>query len=199
MDTSVKYFQWRCHNRYVSKVDVWSCTKYSDWFHRKNQVVMHSTLSHDFFYDNDFLLTRSSYLIECLCIYYKAFVFYFLQSFTDFLCDHVCCRMCSKRTRSFHVGSFFDDNFCLDEDFTFIRSSRTSPHDIFIQVSFGRTEFTNLNTIVVCSGNHHDNAIKYSCCTCTDFVFALFCSDRLYVHDCIRISMVLIRCNDINL
>ena len=160
---------------------------------------MHSTLSHDFFYNNDFLLTRSSYLIECLCIYYKAFVFYFLQSFTDFLCDHVCCRMCSKRARSFHVGSFFDDNFCLDEDLTFIRSSRTSPHDIFIQVSFGRTEFTNLNTIVICSGNHHDNAIKYSCCTCTDFVFALFCSDRLYVHDCIRISMVLIRCNDINL
>ena len=185
MDTSIKYFQWRCHDRYVSKVNVRSCTKYSDWFHRKNQVIMHSALSHDFFYDNNFLFTRSSYLIECLCIYYKAFVFYFLQSFTDFLSNNICCRMCCKRARSFHVGSCFDDNFCLNEDFTFIRSSRTSPHDVFIKVSFRRTKFTDLNTIVICSCNHHDYTIKYSCCTCTDFIFAFFRSDRLYIHDCI--------------
>ena len=90
---------------------------------------------HDFFYDNDFLLTRSSYLIECLCIYYKAFVFYFLQSFTDFLCDNIKCCMCSHRSTTFHVCLSLNYDITFDENLTLIWASRTSPHNVFVHIS----------------------------------------------------------------
>ena len=74
MDTSVEYLQRRSHNRNISKVYVWLCAKYANRLHRKNQVVMHCSLSHDLFYDNDFLLTRMSEMFKLFCIYNKRVV-----------------------------------------------------------------------------------------------------------------------------
>src|SRR5699024_6587613 len=105
--------------------------------------------------------------------------------------------MCSERARTLHVCSFFDDHFCLDEDLTLIRCSRTSPHDVLIQVSFGRTELTDLNAVCICTCYHHNNTVKYTCYTISDFSFAFFCGNRLYVHDCVGVCVVHLRCDNI--
>ena len=107
--------------------------------------------------------------------------------------------MCGKRARTLHVGTFFNDNFCLDEDLTLLRRSRTSPHDVLIEESFGRAKLTDLNSVSVCSCHHHNNTIKNTRYTASDFRLALFCSDWLYVHDCVGVCVIHLRCDDIDL
>src|SRR5699024_1953984 len=68
MDTSIKHFQRRGHNRNVSKVYIWFRSKYSYRLHWKDQVIMHSALSHDLFYDDYFFLSRMSEMFKLLCI-----------------------------------------------------------------------------------------------------------------------------------
>ena len=131
MNTSVKYLKRRYHNRNISKVYIWFCSKDTNRLYRKNQIVMHRSLSHNFFYDHNFFLTRSSHLFKCFCINNKCII-QFLQGKADLLCDHIRCSVGRKRSRTFHIRTFFDDHFCLNEDFTFLRRSRSSPHNIFI-------------------------------------------------------------------
>ena len=150
VDTSIKNFQWAHTYWKVTKVNVSSCSKNSTWFYRKDEVIMHSSLSHDFFTNNYFLLTWVTNLNEFLCIYYKVF-FKFLQCFTDFLCDNIKCCMCSHRSTTFHVCLFLNYDITFDKDFSLIWTSRTSPHNVFIHISFGRTELTDLNSTFVCS------------------------------------------------
>ena len=145
---------------------------------------MHSSLSHDLFYDNDFLLARTTNLFQFFCISNKTLVKLF-HNFADFLCDDIKSCVSSHRSTTLHVCLLLDNDVTFDEDLTFIRAARTIPHNVLIQISFGRSELTNLNAAFICSCQHHNNAVKDTCYACTKVRIALFCSDRLYVHDCL--------------
>ena len=157
---------------------------------------MHSSLSHDFLNDNDFLLSRTANLFQFLCIRNKALIQFF-HHFTDFLSDYVKSSVGSHRSTTLHVCLLLDHDVTFDKDFSFIRASRTVPHDVLIQISFGRSELTDLNSILISSCQHHYNAVQYSCYTCTKVSIAFFCSDRLYVHDSLGVGVIVLRSNDL--
>ena len=96
---------------------------------------MHSSLSHDFLNDNDFLLARTANLLQFFRISNKA-VIKFLHNFADFLCDYIKCCMSSHRSTTFHVCLFLDYDVTLDKDLAFIWAARTIPHNVLIKVSF---------------------------------------------------------------
>ena len=74
MNATVQDFQRGNHDRNISKVYIRLCSEHAYRLYRKKQVIMHSTLPHDFLYNNHFLLTRSSQLIKGLRIDNKTFL-----------------------------------------------------------------------------------------------------------------------------
>ena len=159
---------------------------------------MHCSLSHDFLNDYNLLLSGSSYLIKGLSIHYQTLISLF-QYLTDFIGNKVCCSMSSQWSRTLHIGLLFNGNIGLNEDISLVRRSRTSPHNVLIKVSFGRSELTNLNTILIGSGNYHNNTVQYTSCSSSNLIITLFGCDRLNIHDSVGVGMILIRSNDINL
>ena len=159
---------------------------------------MHGTLPHDFLNNNDLLLSRSSELIKGLRIDKKTFL-RLLQCLTDLFGNDIRCRMRCQGTRTLHIGLFFNRHIGLDEDFSLIRASGTSPHNIFIKIAFRRSEFSDLYPVGVRSGNHHDHAVQDSGCSASKLFIPLFCRNRLYIHDGVGKAVVLLRRDNIQL
>ena len=104
-----------------------------------------------------------------------------------------------KRARPFHIHTFFDCHLGLYKNLTLVRRSGPVPHNIFIQIPFRRAEFPNLHSIGICTCNHHDNAVQHPRCTASDFVAAFLAGNRLYIHNRLRIRMILFRYNNVDL
>src|SRR5699024_11126738 len=149
------------------------------------------SLSHDLFYDNDFLLARTTNLFQFLSLSNKAVIKLF-HNLADFLCDDIKSSVGSQRSTTLHVCLLLDHDVTLDEDLAFIRAARTSPHDVLVKVSLRRTELTDLNSAFICTCQHHNNAVQNSCHTCTEVSVALFCSDGLFVHDSLGICVIFV-------
>ena len=105
--------------------------------------------------------------------------------------------MDSDRARSLHVLLVVDYSMSSDHDLALVYCARTSPHHVLIDVTFRRTELTNLNSLFSDSCYHHDYAVEYSCNALTKLKVVFLCSDRLDVHYCLGVYVIVVRCDHV--
>ena len=183
--------------RNVTEVYVRLSSEYANWLCREQEVIVHSALAHDFLNDNDFLLSRSSNLLHCLSLHDLLVCEILLHSVSDLLSYVVNCSMNSDRSRSLHVLLVVDHGMSSDHDFALVYCARTSPHHVLIDVTFRRTEFTNLYSFFSDTGYYHYYSVENSCNAFTKLIIVFLCSDRLDIHYCLRVYVVVIRCDHI--
>ena len=105
--------------------------------------------------------------------------------------------MNSDRTRSLHVLLVVDYSVSSDHDLALVYCARTSPHHVLIDVSFRRTELTNLYTFFSDTGYYHNYSVEDSCNAFTELCIVFLCSDWLDVHYCLRVYVVVVRCDHV--
>ena len=82
-----------------------------------------------------------------------------------------------------------------DDDLALVYCARTVPHHVLIDVSLGRTELTNLYSLFGNTGNHHYYSVENSCNALTQFIIVFLSSDRLDIHYCLCVSVIVVRCD----
>ena len=185
----------RCqYNRYVAEVDVLLAAHDAARFVRAEDVVVHSSLAHDFLDQDDAGIALAAQVFADF--FADDFAVVFLQFIADGLDDVVFTFMSGKRSRTGHAREAFDDGMAADDDVAFIGAARMAEIHLFIEKAFRRTEFMDLDAVFVDAGEHEYDTVGDFGDPFTEFAFDFRRNGR-YVHDGIGVDVAFIGINDV--